>query len=96
MKDKPDFAFEKKLGICESIYVFENQRIILNAFERLFQCMKETNDLHKVSCEFFRLDFRPQTLHEQLTQSFPRESLILELKWGSKRELKKVNAKDEE
>lgn len=102
MEDKPDFAFEKKIGVCESFDNFENRRIIFDAFQRLFQCMKETNDLHKVYCEFFRLDFRPQTLDEEITRAFPRDMTVLDFKWGSKKELNKVkgtndnNAKDGE
>jgi hypothetical protein len=96
MEDKPDFAFGKKLGINESVNIHENRRIIFDAFQRLFQCMKETNTLHNVSCEFFRLDFRPQTLGEELSQTFPRDMTVLDLEWGSKKELEKVNAKDGE
>lgn len=90
MVEKPDFAFEKKIAICESVYVNENRLIVLDAFQKLFQCVKETNELHNVSCEFFRLDFRPQTLQEEISQAFPRDMTVLDLKWGSKRELEKV------
>lgn len=90
MEDKPDFAFEKKIGICESFDTFENRRIVFDVFQRLFQCMKETNDLHKLSCEFFRLDFRPQTLFEEISGEFPRDMTVLDLKWGSKKELENV------
>ncbi len=94
MEDKPDFAFEKKIAICESIEIYENRRIIFDAFQRLFQCMKETNELHKVNSEYFRLDFRPQSIHEQLAGQFPRDMTVLDLKWGSKKELEEVNMKD--
>jgi hypothetical protein len=90
MEDKPDFAFGKKIAICESVYGHENIRIIFDSFQRLFQCMKDTNNTHNVSCEFFRLDFRPQTLDEELSQMFPKDMTVLDLKWGSKRELEKV------
>jgi hypothetical protein len=90
MDDKPDFAFGKKIAICESIDTFENRIIIFHVLERLFQCMKETNELHKVNSEYFRLDFRPQNLFEDLSQEFSRDMLVLDLKWGSKKELEKV------
>ncbi len=85
-----EFAFQKKIAIYESFDIFKNTRIVFEAFQRLFQCMKETNDIHKVSCEYFRLDFRPQTLHEQITGQFPMDMTVLDLKWGSKKELEKI------
>jgi len=33
MEDKPDFAFEKKIGICESFDTFENRRIVFDVFK---------------------------------------------------------------
>ncbi len=92
MEDKPDFAFEKKLGINEIMY--GDISFMSNSITKLLYCMKETNDLHKVSCEFFRLDFRQPYFDEQM--EFPRRSLILDLKWGSKKELEEVNTKDGE
>jgi hypothetical protein len=47
--------------------------------------MQETNKKHGVQCEFFRLDFRQPYFDEQL--EFPYGSLILDMKWGSKKEL---------
>jgi hypothetical protein len=88
--DKPDFAFEKKLGIPELPY--KTRYIILQAIERLFVCMQETNKLHNVSCEFFRLDFRQMYLDEQLAGLFPIGSLILDFKWGSKMENKDLKS----
>jgi hypothetical protein len=87
MEDKPDFAFVKKLGIVD--IPDQTVSIVLEVFHKLFVCMKETNDFHKVSCEFFRLDFRPQSLEEELLRKFSVGSLVMELKWGSKKELEK-------
>ncbi len=92
VQDNPDFTFQKKLGIPESMY--GTHPVIINAISRLMQCMKETNELHNVSCEFFRLDFRQPYFDEQM--QFPVGSLILDLKWGSKKELEEINAKDRE
>jgi len=87
---EPDFAFEKKLGIAECLY--GNPIAISNMIARLMVCMQETNKLHGVECEFFRLDFRQPYLDEQF--QFPFGDLILHMKWGSKKELeKKKNAK---
>jgi hypothetical protein len=92
---KPEFAFEKKLGINESVFVHENLKIVLDAFHRLFHHMIETNKYHEVHCEYFRLDFRPQNLEEQIYESFPLGSAVLDLKWGSKKELEeKIRGKD--
>ena len=85
MLDKePDFAFGKKLGIAEFLY--GNSHEIVNMIERLLVCMKETNQLHGVHCEFFRLDFRQSYFDEQV--EFPLGYFILDMKWGSKKELK--------
>ncbi len=86
MEDKPKFAFEKKLGIAECMH--GDIQFMCNAIAKLFYCMKETNEFHKVSCEFFRLDFRQPYFEEQI--QFPIGSLILDLKWGSKKELERV------
>lgn len=48
-------------------------------------CMQETNKKHGVQCEFFRLDFRQPYFDETL--EFPGGALILDMKWGSKKEL---------
>lgn len=91
MKTKePDFAFGKKLGIAECLH--GDPIAISKMIARLMFCMQETNKLHSLYCEFFRLDFRPPSLDETL--EFPMGTLILEMKWGSKEELKKVS-KDE-
>lgn len=92
MEDKqPQFAFEKKLGLAECLY--GNIPAISNAIERLMVCMKETNKIHQVECEFFRLDFRQPYLDEQM--QFPYGSLILDMKWGSKKELNEKKAENE-
>lgn len=96
MKDKQDFAFEKKIAICELVDIIDNRRIIFDAIQRLFYCMKETNDFHKVNSEYFRLDFRPQTLHEELIRAFPIGMAVLDFTWGSKKELDELNAKEGE
>lgn len=91
--EKPNFAFGKKLGLNNQLY--GDISAINDAIRRLLFCMKETNDLHHVSCEFFRLDFRQPYFDEQ-TQ-FPLGSLILDMKWGSKEELespKKIRCKN--
>ncbi len=84
---EPDFAFGKLLGVNEQIHG-DNHTLII-AIERLMCCMKETNKIHNMTCEFFRLDFRPQTLNEELCRRFPLGALVLDLKWGSKAELSK-------
>ena len=82
---EPDFAFEKKLRISDILY--RNPSAISIMIERLMVCMKETNKLHGVECEFFRLDFREPYFDEQ--DQFPVAALILHMKWGSKKELDK-------
>lgn len=88
MSDNPDFAFGKKLGIADSLY--GNPSAICHIVEKLMVCMKETNKKHGVKCEFFRLDFRQPYFDEQL--EFPFGFLILDMKWGSKRELEDMNS----
>lgn len=85
---KPQFAFEKKLGIPDCAY--GDIPLIIRAISLLLLCMKDTNKLHEKSCEFFRLDFRQQHFDESLLEKFPIGSLILDLKWGSKEELEKL------
>jgi len=80
---EPKFAFEKKLGISEMMY--GDIPFLANSIAKLLYCMKETNEKHRVDCQFFRLDFRTSYFDEQLT--FPMGCLILDLKWGSKKEL---------
>ena len=58
MKDEPNFAFGKKLGIDKCLY--GNTAVLAQMFERLMVCMRETNQ--------------------------HRGSLILHMKWGSKKE----------
>jgi DNA-directed RNA polymerase subunit RPC12/RpoP len=83
MKDEPGFAFGKKLGVAECLY--GNRAALAQMIERLMVCMKETNQHHGVECEFFRIDFR-QPYFDEIEQ-FPRGALILDMKWGSKKEL---------
>jgi hypothetical protein len=86
-KEEPDFAFGKKLGINECLY--GDPVGISQMISRLMFCMKESNKHHGVQCEFFRLDFRQPYFDEQM--QFPIGSLILDMKWGSKKELQEKN-----
>lgn len=86
---EPEFAFGKKLGIAECLH--GNYHEIAKMVERLMICMRETNEKHGVFCEFFRLDFRQPYFDEQM--QFPIGCLILDMKWGSKKELEKKNEK---
>ena len=81
--NEPQFAFEKKIAVNE--ICLDNVNSLLIAIERLLVCMKETNQNHGVSCEFFRLDFRKHNFDDIFT--FPLGSLILDMKWGSKKEI---------
>jgi hypothetical protein len=56
--------------------------------------MRETNKKYGSNSEFFRLDFRGQDSYEQITNAFPLSALVLDLKWGSKKELEKKNLAD--
>lgn len=85
-----EFAFEKKLGIPISAYGDTNT--IVRAIELLMVCMKDTNMLHGVECEFFRIDFRKSFSDEDKPLIF--ESLILNMQWGSKKELEKKKQED--
>jgi len=78
---QPQFAFEKKVGVSDIIY--GNIPELIKMIERLLYCMKETNQIHKVDCEFFRLDFRQPYFDE--TFQFPFGCFILDLKFGSKK-----------
>lgn len=80
---EPEFAFGKKLGMAGCM--LGDVRCLLDLTGRLLVCMQETNKKHGVSCEFFRLDFRQPYFDEQLV--FPFDSLILDMKWGYKKEL---------
>lgn len=82
---EPEFVFLKKLGIAECLY--GDHIAISNIIARLLFCMQETNKKHGVQCEFFRLEFRPPYFDEAM--QFPRGALILDMKWGSKKELEK-------
>ena len=84
-KPEPDFAFEKSLGVADSAY--GNIGALMDAFGRLLVCMQECNKINNVSSEFFRVDFRTQSLDEQVMRIFPRGALVMDLKWGSKKEL---------
>ena len=84
IEKEPDFAYEKKIGMAECMY--GDIPFLMRLIEKLLYCMKESNKLNEKSSEFFRLDFRPTYLDEEITQIFPRGSLILDLKWGSKKE----------
>lgn len=81
--EEPEFAFCKKIGIAEHLY--GNTIAISNIIARLMVCMQETNNKHGVQCEFFRLDFRQPYFDERM--QFPCGSLILHMKWGSKKEI---------
>lgn len=87
MDNEPEFAFGKKLGINDCLY--GDPIAISNMIDRLMICMQETNKQHGVQCEFFRLDFRQPYFDERM--QFPICSLILDMKWGSKKELEKKN-----
>lgn len=87
--NEPNFAWGKKLGINESLY--GDVRAISFAIERLLFCMKESNELNKMECEFFRIDFRQPYMDEEC--QFPRGSLILDMKWGSRKELEEKQSK---
>lgn len=91
-ENKPEFAFGKKLGIADCLYGDIPQLLIM--IGRLLYCMKETNKIHNLSCEFFRLDFRPMYFDEHLLREFPQGSLILDLKFGSKKELEEESEKE--
>jgi len=82
-----EFAFGKQVGIAECM--LGNISCMQDILGRLMVCMQETNKNHDVSCEFFRLDFRQPYFDEQLI--FPIGSLILDMKWGSKKELEEKN-----
>jgi len=86
-----DFAFQKKVGISESYP--QNVNAIMDSFLRLYYCMKETNQKHGLTCESFRLDFRPVSYDEQILQEFPMGCYVLDLKFGSKKELEEVKGK---
>ncbi len=87
MDNEPNFAFEKKIGIASSLY--GDIPSLINTIQLLLHCMKETNKNHEVGCEFFRLDFRQPYFDEK--NQFPIGALLLDMKWGSKKEL---NEKD--
>ena len=87
MADEPEFAFCKKLGIAE--YLHGDVVSISNVIARLMVCMQETNKNHGVQCEFFRLDFRQPYFDERM--QFPIGAFILDMKWGSKKELEEKN-----
>lgn len=83
MEQEPDFAFGKKLGIHQILYgdIISINKLI----GKLLVLMKEVNERDGVDCEFFRLDFRQPYFDE--TMQFPMGSLILDMKWGSKKQL---------
>jgi hypothetical protein len=89
--NEPQFAFEKKLGVHDMAY--GNIKLIAESLQKLMLCMKETNKIHNVDCEFFRLDFRQPYFDERM--QFPIGSLILDMKWGSKKELQEKSKKEE-
>ena len=79
----PEFAFEKKISIPDCLY--GDYQGVNRAFNLLFQCMKDTNKIHGVECEFFRFDFRQPYFDEIMI--FARGGLICHFQWGSKEEL---------
>lgn len=88
-EEKTEFAFTKKLGMADCMY--GNIPFLIKAIERLLVCMHETNELHGVSCEFFRLDFRDSKPLDNL----PMRSLCFDMKWGSKKEIDEKDKSNE-
>jgi hypothetical protein len=80
--NKPNFEYGKTIGIADCMY--GDFPFMINMIGKLLNCMKESNQINGKDNEYFRLDFRPPTYYE-LTQ-YPRGSLILDLKWGCKKE----------
>jgi hypothetical protein len=95
-EEKDTFAFEKTLGIPMSCKIYHHKESIINAFNALYQCMRDTNKLHGLCNTFFKLEFRNPTYYEEC--NFPINSYILEMKWGSKKEIqdKKCISKEKE
>lgn len=79
-KIEPNFEFQKSIGFPS--YYYGDTPHLVDMMHRLFISMKETNEMHKKSCEFFRLDHRKPFPHED----FPLDYLVLQLKWGCKKE----------
>jgi hypothetical protein len=88
-KKEPNFAWGKKLGISEALY--GDISVISSGIEKLLACMKESNQLNGMECEFFRIDFRPPSIDEQC--QFPIGTLVLDMKWGSRKELEEKKKK---
>lgn len=87
--EAPEFAFGKKLGVSDCMY--GDPVGLSNIIATLILCMQETNKKHGTICEFFRLDFRQPHFDEQM--QFPIGALILDMKWGSKKELEENNVR---
>lgn len=79
---EPDFAFGKTLGISDCLY--GNIPELCDMIKRLLWCMRECNKKNGCSSEFFRIDFRQPYFDESIR--YPLGSLILDMKWGCKRE----------
>lgn len=79
-KDHP-YPFHKKLVIND----IDDNQFLMNTIKILFHCMKETNKLHGVTSELFRLDFRDPLPHEWLGPG-TNKPMIMDFKWGSMKE----------
>jgi hypothetical protein len=88
---EPKFAFGKKIGISDSLY--GDIPSLVDLIHRLLFCMKENNKIHGTTSEFFRLDFRHQYLDEQISREFPLGALVLDLKFGSQKEVEDLKTK---
>lgn len=87
MDSEPNFAFGKKIAISDCLY--GDPVSISSIIDLLIVFMKHTNKQHGVNCQFFRLDFRQPSFDERM--QFPIGALILDIKWGSKKELEEKN-----
>ena len=93
-EEKPNFVFGKKLGLSEQM--IGNIPFIIYYIKKLLFFMKETNAKQGLTCEFFRIDFRHQTINEQLQREFPLGALIIDLKFGSPKEWDEKHEKEQE
>jgi hypothetical protein len=79
-----NYAFHKKVYINELINREQADQIIKDLMLKLFYCMKETNNLHKVTCEFFTLIFRESNVLDGTMSPY-----VMEMHWGHKKEMGK-------
>lgn len=76
--------FEKSILIVDQKY--GDIPTYIEMIARLFYCMKETNELHDLDNEYFRIEFCPSYEYMGMNE--------LKLKWGKKkREAKRHNGK---